>query len=536
MTLSLKEQAQMYYDDQGKLHFSPITAVINPKTSFSKVNESELTGKEVSATRPNAAIDKKISKLTELTQLAQSSCELWHDENQEPYASFNVAGHFEHWSIDSKGFKDWLSRQAFIKKMGSVSKEVMADTCATLGGLAKYEGATHATGWRVMKHDGAYWIDIANDTWQAIKISSAGWQIVDNPPVRFLRNKNFRPLPTSISGGKVTDLFELINVPKEDELLVLAWMMECYRPDTQYPILELNGEQGSAKSTTQRVLRLFIDNNKVMLRARPKAIEDIYVAVSNGHLISYENLSGLSADMSDALCVVSTGGGYAARTLYTNTEETTLSAKNPVIINGINRVITRPDLLDRAITISCPLIKQRIDEIEHQKMVEALAPTIFGALLDLFVKALQILPTVSIDPEKLPRMTAFTYLGEAMSQALGKKDEDYFVDKYVELRREAVAGTIDATPLGRALLGFVECGHSHIGTVGNLLARLNAFEHKASVEPGDFWPKSPRKLGDELRRLAPALRQIGIDCTVDSKPKRDGIHCAVQKKQQSSPR
>lgn len=472
--------------------------------------------------------DKKTSRLTDLIKLAESSCELWHDENSEPYASFDVNDHKEHWAIDSRGFKEWLSRQAFIKKIGSISKDAMADACANISGIAKYEGKKHPTGRRVMLHDGAYWIDLSNDDWQAVRINSSGWQVVDNPPVRFLRNRNFRPLPMPTSGGNVWDLFELLNVPKDDELLVLAWILECYRQDTEYPVIELTGEQGSAKSTTQNVLRLFIDNNEVMLRARPKTVEDVYVAAHNGHLISYENLSGLSSDLSDAFCVVATGGGYSARTLYTNGEETTLRAKNPIILNGINRVITKPDLLDRSITISCPLIERRISKSAHKKKTDELAPSIFGGLLDLFSKSLKKLPSVNIDPAIIPRMTDFTMLGEAMSRALDN-DSGIFVNKYIETRKEAVSSAIDATPLGRAIISFIDCGLSHTGTVGNLLNRLNDFEQKAGIEHGDFWPKSPRKLGDELRRLAPALRQVGIDCSVDSKASRDGIHCILKK-------
>ena len=131
------------------------------------------------------------------------------------------------------------------------------------------------------------------------------------------------------------------NIPAEERHLVSAWMLECYRPDTPYPVLELIGEQGSAKSTTQSTLRAFIDPNKVMLRGRPKSVDDIYVAAGSNHMVSLENLSGISADLSDALCTISTGGGAASRQLYTNAEEAIIEAHNPVVLNGIGAVITR---------------------------------------------------------------------------------------------------------------------------------------------------------------------------------------------------
>ncbi|WP_298225230.1 hypothetical protein, partial [Acidocella sp.] len=99
--------------------------------------------------------------------------------------------------------------------------------------------------------------------------------------------------------------------------------------DTPFPVLELVGEQGSAKSTTQSVLRSLVDPNKVMLRGRPKTVEDIFVAARNNWLVSYENLSGLTAEQQDAFCTLSTGGGFASRQLYTNGEEHVMETKRP---------------------------------------------------------------------------------------------------------------------------------------------------------------------------------------------------------------
>lgn len=52
------------------------------------------------------------------------------------------------------------------------------------------------------------------------------------------------------------------------------------------------------------------------------------------------------------------------RTLYENDEETSFSAMRPVILNGIDDLVTRHDLLDRSLVLNLPVIDKakRIDE------------------------------------------------------------------------------------------------------------------------------------------------------------------------------
>ncbi|MFX7358995.1 hypothetical protein ABTJ04_19455, partial [Acinetobacter baumannii] len=68
------------------------------------------------------------------------------------------------------------------------------------------------------------------------------------------------------------------------------------------------------------------------------------------------NLSSLTPEQQDALCTLSTGGGFASRQFYTNGEEHVLECKRPVMMNGIAVVAPRPDLIDRVIHIDLPRI------------------------------------------------------------------------------------------------------------------------------------------------------------------------------------
>ncbi len=204
----------------------------------------------------------------------------------------------------------------------------------------------------------AIYLDLADEQWRAVKITADGWEVVEKPPVRFRRPKAMLALPAPVQGGSVEALRRFVNVTDGDWPLVVAWALACYRPVGPYPVLSLYGEQGSAKSTTARALRALIDPNSATLRCEPKEPRDLAIAANNGWVVALDNLSYLPTWLSDALCRLSTGGGFATRTLYENDEETIFSAQRPVIITGIEEVATRGDLLDRSILVTLPTISE----------------------------------------------------------------------------------------------------------------------------------------------------------------------------------
>lgn len=471
--------------------------------------------------------DGKISLSSKLAALAESRCELWHDGDGDCYASLDRGepAHREHWPIASSGFREWLAWLAHSVLDAAPSGDALKSVQNALSGKAKFDGDQHATALRITKDEAGYWLDLCDDSWRALLVTTAGWRIVDRPTVRFRRTKAMRPLPVPLAGGNIDLLWQLVNIPVEDRIFVLAWTLEALRAGTPFPVLELIGEQGSAKSTTQRVLRTFIDPNKAMLRPAPKTREDIFVSAGNNHVVSLENLSGLPPEYSDALCTIATGGGMAGRQLYTNGEENIIDAHNPVILNGIGAIITRPDLLDRALVICLPVIDARMTEAEHDALLQRHAPAIMGGLLDLFADSLADLPNVKIPPDKLPRMADFAYLGEAMNWILDG-EEFNFLNRYIAHRREATQRTIGASPVAAACIKYIDAGKSFLGPIGKLLFELEAFA--GDHERGDYWPRSAKGMADSFRRVCQALRQLGIDATIESKPRRDGVHCTLR--------
>jgi hypothetical protein len=311
----------------------------------------------------------------------------------------------------------------------------------------------------------------------------------------------------------------------EEQILLLCWILECYRVETPYAVLELIGEQGSAKSKTQDVLRDFIDPNQVNLRAKPKNRESLFVSAENSHLISYENLSHLPPELQDAFCTLATGGGFADRTLYTNKEETIIEVKRPVVLNGISVLVTAQDLLDRTIHIDMPRILNRKTEKQIEKEISENKGTIWAGLLDLLADALKILPSVQIGQEALPRMADFAYLGEAIYRSLGK-DEGNFLADYEANRYQGVHRTINSSPVASKLIDFIDnaLNQEFKGTIGVLFEELNDMDRHE-----DAWPKSSRGFGSILRRMAPSLRTLGYKVDIDDKHRNDGYHCLIRK-------
>jgi hypothetical protein len=91
-----------------------------------------------------------------------------------------------------------------------------------------------------------------------------------------------------------------VNVATEaDFVLIVSWLIAALRPIGPYPVLIINGEQGSGKSICCRVLRRLIDPNGAELRSDTRKEEDVFLAAKNGWVLALDNPSYLQNDFAD---------------------------------------------------------------------------------------------------------------------------------------------------------------------------------------------------------------------------------------------
>ena len=458
-----------------------------------------------------ADVSKRKSQATLLVGLAEDA-ELWHTPEYDAFATIEVDEHKENYSIRSPGFKRWLARAFYGLTGAAPNAQALQDAFSVIGGKAVFEGQEHTVFTRLAGYDGKIYLDLANSTWEVVEVTDIGWRVIANPPVKFRRPKGMLSLPAPVAGGDIKSLRRFVNVVNVDDwALLLAFLVASLRPIGPYPVLVIHGEQGSAKSTLARVLRALIDPNTASLRAEPKEPRDLMIAATNSWCMALDNLSHLPPWLSDAICRLSTGGGFATRTLYENDGETIFDAQRPVIANGIEELAVRGDLLDRAIILYLPKIEEaeRRPEDVFWSEFESVRPIVLGGLLDAVSLALRDVGQVRLD--RLPRMADFAIWSVAAAPALGLSKEA-FLDAYTGNRESANELTLESSAVVPPLRLLVAQKGIWEGTATGLLEELNErVDDKTQRQKG--WPSNARALGNALRRLLPNLRAVGIDIT-----------------------
>lgn len=93
--------------------------------------------------------------------------------------------------------------------------------------------------------------------------------------------------------------------------------------------------------------------------------------------------------MSDALCTVATHGGIVLRRLYENDEQQVFEGCRPIVLNGIDGVSSRPDLIERAVLLKLESMprEKRKSEAEMQAEFERILPGLLGCIFDVLVTA-----------------------------------------------------------------------------------------------------------------------------------------------------
>jgi hypothetical protein len=382
----------------------------------------------------------------------------------------------------------------------------LADALLVLEGIA--QGAPRRdVHLRVADHAGGVVVDLGDtEGGRAVIVSGGAWRIAERSPVLFRRTSLVGPMPTPVRGGRLERLAELVNVPDGSWPLLVSWLLACWLPSQPAPLLLLAGEQGTGKSTAARLFVETVDPGPAPLRTAPRDVESWVTAAAASRVVALDNLSGVPAWLSDALCRAVTGDGLVRRALYTDSDVSVLNFRRAVLLTAIDAGALRGDLADRLLTVDL----ERIDDA-HRRTDAGLGrawsdarPEVVGGLLDLLAEVLVVLPGVHLD--RLPRMADFARLVAAVDTVLGTDGLAAYLGQRFTLAETVVEGD----PVAAAMRSIATARRRWEGTAGELLEVVTDEAH-GDRKPPRWWPGTPRAMAGAARRAAPALRQLGVE-------------------------
>jgi hypothetical protein len=451
---------------------------------------------------------KKEKQVDILVNAAKEAAALFHSSDGKTWAEIEREGHREIWEIRSRRFKQWLLL-LFSEMVGTFpGSDTIKNAGEVLDAMATV-GDEHEVYVRVAGDEGRFYIDLCDKDWRAIEVDTAGWRIVERPPVRFRRSPAMLPLPVPEKGGRISMLRKYLNVGSDDDFaLAVFWLTAALRPQGPYAVLGLSGEHGSAKSTFTNVVRLLVDPNSLDKRRPPHNERDLFKAAGNSHVLAFDNVSDIQPWLSDALCTLSTDGAFGTRKLWTDDEEQLFKAKRPIVVNGITNAITAPDLADRAVFMALAVIPESSRKTEKEFWAEYAADRakILGVLLNAVAHGLKTAPT--IEPARLPRMADFAHWAMACEGALFARGT--FERAYGFNRTGGIEDALEADPVASAVRTFMGGKSEWVGITKELLAALTAIAGE-QVAKGRDWPKSERKLTDRLKKAVTFLRHVRLN-------------------------
>jgi hypothetical protein len=416
------------------------------------------------------------------------------------------------YAIYSADFKERLT-YGMYKACNSVPQDkALTEAVRALGAKAKIEGQERPVYLRVAGHDGKVYLNLADDEGRVVEIDTEGWRVVTDPPVRFVRTKTMRALPVPADGGNLLQLRDVLNVSDdEDWMKVVALILSFLMPEGPYPVGQVYGPHGSAKSTACEIIRSTVDPNDPAHTGMPEKVEDLLLTALHNGVVVVDNVSAISQKLSDALCRLSTGGGIEKRKLYSDDETHVIRVCRPVLFNGIQRdVVERPDLGSRLLPIGlCSLEGKYKGTSQVHSAFRGMHASVLGALCTLASTGLRN-RTDARDPDL--RMPDFVAWVEACAPDLGWP-AGKFTEVFKQAGKETESLALANWPVAEVLFEYLQKhGGVFHGTVGGLLKALTAIM-PAEYAHANTWPRSARALGGELSRYAPNLKRYGV--TVD---------------------
>jgi len=472
---------------------------------------SEEQGGDREDSKKDDTSKKKLIQFVE--EIREGGSVLFTDQYKNPFLA--PSGNGTHVvRIRSRDFKNLLAKKWFEKMGVFASNNFINEAQNTFAGLATFQGEKHSLSVRTASKDDSIWYDLGSS---AVQVYKNDWIINNSPPILFHRFNHQKPQVVPEKGGDLQDLRSFTTLDDNQWLLFQVLLVASIIPNFPHPVLVVYGPQGATKSTLARIFKELADPSAITTASAPSELREFVQFAFHHLIVPLDNMSFLSDWLSDALSRASTGDGFSKRELFTDDEDVIYNFQRTAILNGINLVVGKPDLLDRSVLMGLKRVskKDRREEKEFWKRFYQLKPKVLGAIFTAASKALASYDSIQLD--ELPRMADFTKWGCAIAQAL-EYTQEQFLAAYDQNINQQNQEAIQASPVALALTAFMEDKTEWEDTPSKLLEELETVIGKTpyidALVKVDYrsktWPKDAARLTKFLKQVETNLAAVGV--------------------------
>lgn len=372
----------------------------------------------------------------------------------------------------------------------------------------------------------------------AYKIDVKGYEEITTPSMVFQQNTTYAAQVAPDTDAEAYELPELVRKHfrfknEEDRMLFSIYLVTTFlNPLINVPMLILQGEKGSSKSSILRRIERIVDPKSTDVMGAPRSDADLEIRLNNSYFTTLDNLSYISKRTSDLLARAITGGSSSRRQLYSNTKEVSLDLRCVIALNGIGLVATEADLLDRSIVFKLRRIPQ--SEIRTEKELEETfsedLPKILGAIFLCISEVFADEEPVTL--QKRTRMADWFELAVKVGRIFGMEDDE--TAKIIWKNHRAVnQQTLGENLIAQCILELMGSEKEYFGSVTDLLGDLCEIAERNAIKSSQL-PGQPNVLSRRLNELKSNLEEAGVFFEIKNVGPFRQIHIWKTKKRRKS--
>lgn len=488
----------------------PVESEIVP---LDKLQEVASEGKNTTGWKGSQ--EEKMSDEERILVLVESKAEYFFSTNKQVFATMKEHnGRTVTYLVSSLEF-EMRMRLLFLDELSIkvMKPDMWKKIVSYINTLAYRSGIEKEVSNRIASEKHTIYYDLQNDDYECVMINDEGYEIVPVPDGMFYRMGMDVPQCAPKWNEKfdfLGELAKIFNFEKKSLELFGIWLINCFIPQSPTPLLLLTGPQGTGKSTCSEQIAELVSPQQLKRCALPTKTDDLVTLIVNRCITVLDNASFLNKQSSDALCQTVTGGTYAKRSLYSNGELYSVPMKSAIVINGIDNVVTKGDLLSRALIFNLVKIdngKIQTDE-QLKKQFEKKKPYFLGSIFNIISYVLEDIDSIE-DSDYVIRLAGFQNMAIKIGRVLLNKDSKYIKELLKANKAEADMQAVESNPLAVLIREYMEKRKRWKGSVMEFYNQLRDFAEEKDLNNSTF-PKSPSSLSRNLNNLSTTLEKTGI--------------------------